>query len=810
MLGNGAAPRSVSRAAALREAAVSEEMGVAARAVEAAAADETADLGPFFGLPSRVQDLLRRLRGIDTLYDWQHACLNLDCVRQRRNLIFSLPTSGGKTLVAEILLLREILRRRRDGLFILPYVSLVQEKVRGLAALGLELDFLVEEYAGSRGRFPPLRRRGRRSLYVATIEKAHSLVEALLEAGRLQELGLLVVDELHMLGDGSRGALIETTLAKVQYVSKSTQIIGMSATLGNIGDLQVFLRAEHFSSDFRPVELKEFVKLGDSVYQVDPTEESGLSFSRQLSFKYSSSMQKADPDHVVALVTEVVPSHSCLVFCPTKKNCENVAQMICSYLKEEFLQHRREEKAELLRQLRAGGQGWVCPVLRRTVPFGLAYHHSGLTSEERRLVEEAYSAGVLCLLACTSTLAAGVNLPARRVILRSPYVASEFLKRTQYKQMVGRAGRAGIDSVGESILILQDRDRDKVKTLLCAPVENCYSQLMHGDGKGLLSLILSLIGLKVSLLRVQRGMVSLHHSSSTSLLYLTPPLPHSSTSLSGAFRCCQVYQRCIQVLSSVPGSVDVSHSAVLYGDLSRGLDGLLLSSYLHLLYLVTPYELLAQCRPDWMVYLRQVTSLSPAEQRMFAAVGIPESFVPRKAAGQTVKKSVPVQPVLRMYLALVLLALLKDPDLVAVSDRFQLSRGFVQTLLSSAAAFCSCVLRFAQELEEFWPFRTLLSELTRRLSYCVKAELIPLMEVAGVLESRARQLYSAGYTSLTHLANADPAHLCRSLTHLYRKQAEQMVASAKMLLSEKAAALQEEVDNLLSPPSDLPPPPPPL
>lgn len=137
----------------------------------------------------------------------------------RKNLVYALPTSGGKTLVAEILILREIICNRRNCLFILPYVSIVQEKIWAMSPFAVQLEFLLEEYAAGKGQLPPRKRRKKKSVYIATIEKGLALFDSLIEAGRAHEIGLIVVDELHIIGEPGRGATLETLLTKAMFVN---------------------------------------------------------------------------------------------------------------------------------------------------------------------------------------------------------------------------------------------------------------------------------------------------------------------------------------------------------------------------------------------------------------------------------------------------------------------------------------------------------------------------------------------------------------------------------------------------------------
>ncbi|WAR21952.1 HELQ-like protein [Mya arenaria] len=579
---------------------------------------------------------------------------------------------------------------------------------------------------------------------------------------------------LHMLGEGgSRGSTLEATLLKIL----------------------------HSAGGATQVQLTEFVKLTDNIYKVEPKalgSDDQITHDRVVNFEYKPEMVKVDPDHLLGLVLEVVPQNSCLLFCPTKKN------------------FRRVERKALLKELYSDSEGRMCPTLQYTIHYGVAYHHSGLTTDERKLIEEAYSEGILCLLACTSTLAAGVNLPAKRVILRSPYVGQSFLSRSQYKQMVGRAGRAGIDSSGESILVCKATDKNKVVDLLSCPIEKCHSSLVYDGGRGIRSLLLSTIGLKVT-----TTTEDVFRFTNRSLAHIQ----QSALNVSMATLCQESLQKLIdsglvlqtKSLSEEPekgesvihslevtplgkatfkGPIDPDFAGLLYADLKQAEESIVLSTHLHLLYLVTPYDVVTTMNPSWHIYFNQYGTFDQSELKVASLIGVPESYVAKRAAMQKSRLKVNEFVVKRFYLTLMLYDLWREKSVWEVAEKFEQPRGFIQNLLSGAASFASCVAHFCQDL---------LGNFVRRLSYCVTIELIPLMEIPGVKLGRARLMFAAGYKTLSSVAAAKPEDLVKAVQYMPRKVAKQIVASSQLVLSEKKDAMMEEVDALVSVPKGVEP-----
>ncbi|RMZ52974.1 hypothetical protein APUTEX25_001093, partial [Auxenochlorella protothecoides] len=302
------------------------------------------------------------LKGMHMMYPWQSAALEEGW--HGDNLVYSAPTSGGKSLVADLLLIKALGQLRLNGmpargLVILPYLSIVQEKADHLSFILGALGCSVKGYTGGLDEHTPLGVGGER-VAICSMEKAHVVLDRLTLECRLGEVGCIVVDEAHMVADPNRGPGLEAALSKVLASRHRPQIIAMSATVGGLQTLSEWLQARMFLTNFRPVPLTEHVVFQGTVYM------------------------KAE-------------GQSVLVFCVSRRACE-----ACAALLTDRLGSRRPEdlrltlaRQELLADMRGELGGEPTPGLSDCILHGVAFHHAGLTVEERTGVEQGFRAGII-------------------------------------------------------------------------------------------------------------------------------------------------------------------------------------------------------------------------------------------------------------------------------------------------------------------------------------------------------------------------------------------------------------------------------
>ncbi len=402
--------------------------------------------------------------GIRSLYPPQAAALGPALAG--RNLLLACPTASGKSLVAYLALVRAF-REGRRGLYMVPLRALAREKAEELRAfepLGMRVGISIGDFDLRPDQLDQV------DVLVATSEKA----DALLRRGSpwLDGVGVVIADEVHLLRDPDRGPTLEITLTRLRRSYPALQVVALSATVGNAEEVARWLSAEPIVSDFRPVPLKH-----------------GVYHDGRIVFTDLSTRDVPGPGEAVPrLVRNVIEEGGqALVFVNTRRASEQAAQglvpTVRSLLSPEDRVSARETVETLLSVAEEETEG--VRRLSELIPHGVAYHNASLTNAEREVVEHAFRDRILKVLVATPTLAAGINLPARRVIVRDTYRYDDRIgmqapiPAMEIQQMCGRAGRPRFDASGEAVLVARDAEQEEryLDTYLSSPPEDIESRL---------------------------------------------------------------------------------------------------------------------------------------------------------------------------------------------------------------------------------------------------------------------------------------------------------------------------------------------
>ena len=385
-------------------------------------------------LPINFINLLKE-KGIRCLYPPQEKAVKKGLF-SRRNMVIAIPTASGKTLIAELAMLYEITNGGKC-LYTVPLKALANEKYKEFKKwedLGVKVAISTGDFE-SRDEWL-----GKSDIIITTSEKADSLMRN--KASWMKKVSLLVIDEIHLIDSVKRGAVVEILVAKLRRLNPMLRIIALSATIPNADEIADWLDAEIVHDDWRPIPLYESVFYPGKILRIVDGK------IREINSKNS----------VDELVRETLDEGGqVLIFESTRRNAESQAERLIP-----VVESYADDNEAIAEEILIENEGEMSQKLARCVKHGIAFHHAGLLSYQRELIEDAFRIGKIKVVTATPTLAAGVNLPARRVIvkgIRRYYsgFGNIYIKVREYKQMAGRAGRPNFDDYGEAIIVSKSK-----------------------------------------------------------------------------------------------------------------------------------------------------------------------------------------------------------------------------------------------------------------------------------------------------------------------------------------------------------------
>lgn len=652
-------------------------------------------------LPPKFIEILET-KGYTQLYPPQEQAVKKGVLKDT-NMVLAVPTASGKTLIAFFAVIKA-LEKTHKCVYIVPLKALAEEKYQELKELGINAAITTGDFDSTN------RYLHQYDVIVTTSEKCDSLLRH--DTQFFNDVHLVIADEVHLMDDSKRGPTLEMILAKMKH----KHILALSATISNASELAEWLQAELVESEWRPVPLKKGVYFDDTIlYEND-----------------NNTPIRGHGDPCVTLAKDGLQYGQVLFFVNTRRSTKAVATRIADAL-------------PLYNEELSFSDSVYQSDLKHCSKHKVSFHHAGLKRRDRLTIEDAFKENKLRILVATPTLAAGINLPARRVVVRDvkryyTQFGYHFIPVLEIQQMMGRAGRPKYDDTGEAILVA--KKKEQVNILL--------RKFIQGEPEPISSKLASQPALRTHILALlaseyieneqdlkdffsqtfyvhQNGEEYVYDTMETARQYL------ERHSLIDGYTATDFGKRVSQLYID-PASAVVLHKA-LHTDMP-------------------PFGILhavSSCPDMPSMYLRKgefaAFDLVVEDKKDHMLLPIPDNWEePEKY---------------EMFLSQIKMACLLDTwlqenDEKEICTQFRIGPGDLYRMRETADWL---VYAFAEIAPIFDISSGPLRKLRRRLRYGIKEELLPLVKIKNIGRVRARKLYDNGYKTVRDIKKAPLSNL---------------------------------------------------
>ncbi len=369
----------------------------------------------------------------------------------RKSFLVCSPSGSGKTLIGEVCAIHNVFQDFGKSIYLVPYKALATEKYfhfkKNYERFGLKIELSIGDYDVDDSKLQ------KADILITTYEKMDSILRNFYDKEWIFDISTIIIDEIHIIGESSRGPRLESLIVRLNEFLHNPQIIGLSATIANEEFFNSWLsslgnKTTLIKSDDRPVPLH---------YKIEITQNKDSTIKRIV----KNTLEK---------------NGQVLIFLNKRKGAQQSAEKI-KHIVKKFLEENELNICKALEKRLTSIRG-AHRDLRGLIKSGVAFHHAGLLPKERKIIEDNFKKRIIKVICCTTTLSAGVNTPARVVILKDfkKYVTSghniknfsgfhengdgfsyfKSFSANEVFQILGRAGRPGLDSIGYGIILTKN------------------------------------------------------------------------------------------------------------------------------------------------------------------------------------------------------------------------------------------------------------------------------------------------------------------------------------------------------------------